>query len=76
MSSQTNWVSIAFTAFIVLWTFTAIFATIKPRLFWKITQGWKATREPSRAYFVLSAIGTGIFSLIGLTLLLLPYFHP
>ncbi|AIQ64012.1 hypothetical protein D3C87_1823410 [compost metagenome] len=75
MPSQISWLSVAITVFLTVWTFTAIFATIKPRLFWEITQGWKATREPSRAYFILSAIGTGFLSLIGLTLLLLPYFH-
>lgn len=63
------------TAFLVLWTGTAVFATIKPRYFWQITQGWKAFKEPPKAYFVFSAIGTGIFAVIGLALLLLPFYH-
>ncbi|WP_408638316.1 DUF6199 family natural product biosynthesis protein [Paenibacillus glufosinatiresistens] len=59
----------------MLWTGTALFATIRPRTFWSITQGWKSTREPSPAYFLFSRVGTGIFSVIGLFLLLRPYFH-
>ncbi|MNI40629.1 hypothetical protein D3C73_948600 [compost metagenome] len=62
-----------FTAFLVVWTGAAVFAAIKPRTFWQITQGWKAFREPPRAYFVISAIGAAVLAAVGL-MLLLPLF--
>ena len=68
-------ISIGITVFLVLWTGAALFATIKPRTFWNITQGWKATREPSTAYFIFSRIGTAIFAVLGLILLIQPFFH-
>jgi hypothetical protein len=68
-------ISTVITIFIVLWTGTALFATLKPKTFWRITQGWKATSEPSTAYFVFSRIGTAICAIIGLVLLIQPYIH-
>ncbi|MNN76706.1 hypothetical protein D3C81_1931080 [compost metagenome] len=61
------------TAFLIIWTGAAVFAAIKPYSFWKITQGWKAVKEPPKAYFIFSAIGAAIFAAIGLTLLILPH---
>ncbi|MCL6460173.1 MAG: hypothetical protein K6T85_19455 [Gorillibacterium sp.] len=72
MPTEFNWISIVITGFIVLWTGAALFATIRPMYFWKITQGWKATKQPPKAYFVLSGIGTGICAIVGLTLLIYP----
>ncbi|MBW5445501.1 hypothetical protein GE107_05420 [Cohnella sp. CFH 77786] len=68
-------ISTLFSVFLVLWTGAALFATIKPKTFWRITQGWKAIREPSTAYFVFSRIGTAICAIIGLLLLIQPYLH-
>ncbi|WP_218154846.1 DUF6199 family natural product biosynthesis protein [Paenibacillus sp. UNC496MF] len=68
-------ISVFLTIFLVLWTGAALFATIKPKTFWNITQGWKATREPSPAYFLFSRIGTAICACIGLVLLIQPYLH-
>jgi multidrug transporter EmrE-like cation transporter len=68
-------ISTVITIFIVLWTGTALFVTLKPKTFWRITQGWKATSEPSTAYFVFSRIGTAICAIIGLVLLIQPYMH-
>ncbi|WP_420481866.1 DUF6199 family natural product biosynthesis protein [Cohnella zeiphila] len=68
-------ISVIITIFLVLWSGAALFATIKPKTFWNITQGWKATREPSTAYFVFSRIGTAICAAIGLVLLIQPYLH-
>ncbi|MHA6532571.1 DUF6199 family natural product biosynthesis protein [Paenibacillus sp. BAC0078] len=67
-----NVISWVFTAFLVLWTAAAAYAAIRPYSFWQITQGWKAVKEPPRAYFVASAIGAAILAAIGLTLLILP----
>ncbi|WP_019911567.1 DUF6199 family natural product biosynthesis protein [Paenibacillus sp. HW567] len=67
-----NVISWIFTAFLVLWTAAAAYAAIRPYSFWKITQGWKAVKEPPRAYFVASAIGAAIFTAIGFALLLMP----
>ncbi|WP_372238266.1 DUF6199 family natural product biosynthesis protein [Paenibacillus sp. FSL R7-0273] len=75
MPPNFNVISAVITIFLVLWTGTALFATIRPRTFWSITQGWKATREPSCAYFIFTRIGTAIFAFIGLVLLLQPYLH-
>ncbi|WP_376771883.1 DUF6199 family natural product biosynthesis protein [Paenibacillus rhizosphaerae] len=68
-------ISIGITIFLVLWTGAALFATIKPKTFWSLTQGWKATREPSTAYFIFSRIGTAICAILGLILLISPYLH-
>ncbi|WP_433620624.1 DUF6199 family natural product biosynthesis protein [Paenibacillus cellulositrophicus] len=68
-------ISIGITIFLVLWTGATLFATIKPKTFWSITQGWKATREPSTAYFMFSRIGTAICAILGLILLISPYLH-
>ncbi|MGN7765084.1 DUF6199 family natural product biosynthesis protein [Paenibacillus sp. 22594] len=68
-----NAISWVFTAFLAVWTAAAAYAAIRPYSFWRITQGWKAVKEPPRAYFVVSAIGASIFAAVGLGLLLLPY---
>ncbi|GLX68053.1 hypothetical protein MU1_23980 [Paenibacillus glycanilyticus] len=75
MPPEVKAISIFITIFLVLWTGAALFAAIKPRTFWSITQGWKATREPSPAYFLFSRIGSGIFAAIGLVILISPYIH-
>jgi len=68
-------ISVVITIFLVLWTGSALFATINPKTFWRLTQGWKATREPSTAYFVFSRIGTATCAIVGLILLIQPYIH-
>jgi threonine/homoserine/homoserine lactone efflux protein len=68
-------ISIFITIFMVLWTGGALFITINPYYFWKVTQGWKALREPPKVYFLFMRVMGAIFTLIGLTILLLPYFH-
>ncbi|MDI4647484.1 DUF6199 family natural product biosynthesis protein [Cohnella hashimotonis] len=75
MPPEIKVISVLITILLVLWTGIALFATFKPKTFWSITQGWKATREPSPAYFLFSRIGTAIFAVIGLVLLVQPYFH-
>jgi hypothetical protein len=75
MPPEMRWISTIVTVFLILWTGLAVFATVKPLYFWRITQGWKATKEPPRAYFVMHGIGTAICAAIGILLLLLPYLH-
>jgi hypothetical protein len=48
----------------------ALMNTINPRFMWKVFESWKATSEPSEAYFRLRRIG-GLISLILITLIML-----
>ncbi|MFC5406342.1 DUF6199 family natural product biosynthesis protein [Cohnella soli] len=50
-----------------------MFVMINPYYIWKITQRWKASREPPRSYFIIQRIVAGLFALIGLSILLLPH---
>ncbi|SFS76389.1 DUF6199 family natural product biosynthesis protein [Paenibacillus sp. BC26] len=59
--------------FLCLWTGIALFATINPYHIWKITKSWQALREPPKSYFIIQRIISGVFALIGLSLLLLPH---
>ncbi|WP_407945209.1 DUF6199 family natural product biosynthesis protein [Paenibacillus apii] len=61
------------TAFLLIWTGIAVFAAIRPYYFWKVTQGWKAVKEPPRAYFIFSRIIAVLFSVIGIYLLTVGY---
>jgi len=61
------------TIFLCLWTGIALFATINPYYFWKVTQSWKARKEPPKAYFLFSRIASGVLALFGLLILLLPH---
>jgi hypothetical protein len=60
-------VTLFISLFFALWTGIALFMAIAPYKLWKITQSWKAIREPSKAYFVFQRIGGIIFSAIGLS---------
>ncbi|MFC5404727.1 DUF6199 family natural product biosynthesis protein [Cohnella soli] len=60
-------------AFLCLWIGIALFVMINPYYIWKITQSWKASREPPRSYFIIQRIVAGLFALIGLSILLLPH---
>jgi hypothetical protein len=66
-------INVVLTIFLVLWTGAALFATIKPKTFWRKIQGWNATRERSTAYSVFYRIGTALCALYGLVLLTLLY---
>jgi hypothetical protein len=72
---EVRWISAIITGFLILWTGLALFATVTPLYFWRITQGWKATKKPPTAYFVLQCVGTAICSAAGLALLILPHLH-
>ncbi|SFL14295.1 hypothetical protein SAMN03159341_103450 [Paenibacillus sp. 1_12] len=53
--------------FFVFWIGAALFMAIAPYTFWKITQSWKALREPPKAYFVLQRIMGILFATIGIS---------
>ncbi|WP_425453335.1 DUF6199 family natural product biosynthesis protein [Cohnella lupini] len=59
--------------FLCLWTGVALFGAINPYYFWKVTQSWKALREPPKSYFIITRIISGVFAIIGLSILLLPH---
>lgn len=46
---------------------------IHPRLIWKIFASWKATEEPTKAYFVSQRIAGLIVMLMIIGFFLLPY---
>lgn len=56
--------------FYLIWTIVALLIAISPRNFWKLTQSWKATSEPSKLYFILNRVFAIIFTIIGVLLLL------
>jgi hypothetical protein len=37
---------------------------INPKLMWKLLESWKATKEPSKLYFIMRRIGGLIFMVI------------
>jgi hypothetical protein len=47
---------------------TGLLNLINPRLIWNITEGWKATKEPPKSFFVLRRI-------IGLIVMLIPVLY-
>ncbi|SEB45661.1 DUF6199 family natural product biosynthesis protein [Paenibacillus sp. GP183] len=53
--------------FFALWTGTALFAAIAPYTLWKITQSWKAVKEPPKAYFVLQRVIGILFAAVGIS---------
>lgn len=67
-----SWIVIVF---LCIWIGIALFGTINPYYFWKVTQSWRALNEPPKMYFIMSRIWSGIFALIGLALLLAPLFR-
>jgi|GEM_PF-1584133 len=48
----------------------ALINVINPRFMWKVFESWKATSEPSSAYFFWRRIG-GLVALILITLVML-----
>ncbi len=71
--SPFNVLSLIVFIFLCLWTGIALFGAINPYYLWKVTQSWKVHREPQKSYFIMQRILSGLFALIGLSLLLLPY---
>jgi hypothetical protein len=53
--------------FFIFWIGGALFIAIAPYTFWKIFQSWKATKEPTKAYFIFQRIGGIIFATIGIS---------
>ncbi|MHB1630373.1 MAG: DUF6199 family natural product biosynthesis protein [Bacilli bacterium] len=62
--------------FFILWFGIAILNLINPRIIWRITQSWKAYREPPQAYFTIRRIWAMIMLLIGVAILTLPHLMP
>jgi hypothetical protein len=53
--------------FFAVWTGGALFIAIAPYTFWKITESWKAVKEPSKAYFVMQRILGMLFAAVGVS---------
>ncbi len=53
----------ALRAFLVLWTAMALANVIAPRWIWRVTESWRATREPSSTYFVIRRV-VGVLMLV------------
>lgn len=42
--------------FMVVWMVLTCWVIVAPKSSWKITQSWKATREPKPAYFAMMRV--------------------
>ncbi|MFD0694975.1 DUF6199 family natural product biosynthesis protein [Paenibacillus sp. GCM10027628] len=51
----------------ILWLGGSLFIAIAPYTFWKITQSWKAVKEPPKVYFVMQRIMGILFATIGIS---------
>ena len=59
----------------IIFILIGIFAFFKPDLIWELTEQWKSyyTDEPSDLYLLSTKIGGGIFILLGIAALVLPF---
>lgn len=60
-----NVISVLGTLFFIAWLGIALTNAINPYLAWKITDSWRATKEPPQSYFFVRRIGGIVFSAIG-----------
>jgi uncharacterized membrane protein len=63
-------VNILGTLFFVLWIGIALLNAVNPYFAWRITESWKATKEPTQSYFLLRRIMGLIFTAIGIGFLI------
>lgn len=49
-------VIIVVNVFMIVWILLTCWVIVAPKSFWKITQSWKATREPKPAYFAMMRV--------------------
>lgn len=68
--SPFNVINIFTTLFFLVWIAIAMSNAINPRFMWKITDSWKATKEPPDSYFMIRRVGGAVFSIIGIALIL------
>ena len=61
-----NTVSILGTIFLIVWIGIALINAINPYFAWRITDSWKATKEPLPAYFLIRRIAGIVFTTIGI----------
>ena len=61
-----HFVSLFVILFFIMWFGIAVANIINPRWIWKLTQSWKAFREPPRGYFMLQRLWAIIMLAIGL----------
>jgi len=63
-------INILATPFFLVWIAFALSNAINPRFMWKITDSWKATKEPLDSYFLIRRVGGAVFSIIGIAFFL------
>ncbi|WP_410513297.1 DUF6199 family natural product biosynthesis protein [Paenibacillus sp. BR2-3] len=68
-----NFVLIIPSVFLGIWVLLCLATIINPRYMWTLTQGWKATKEPPRAYFILMRL-MGILFLLVFSVFFFPVF--
>jgi hypothetical protein len=56
--------------FILFFLLISIATIINPYYIWRITESWKANREPSKEYFIFCRIGGIIGTIFGLYFLI------
>lgn len=52
--------------FFIAWIGFALINAVNPYWAWKITDSWRATKEPTQSYFIFRRIGGIVFSIIGI----------
>ena len=56
--------------FMVVYLLIAITTAINPYYIWRITQSWKATKEPSKEYFIFMRIGGFVGIVMGIFIII------
>lgn len=69
-SMNVNPFNIFTTLFMLVWIAIAMSNAINPRFMWKVTESWKATKEPQDSYFMIRRIAGVVFSIIGIVFFL------
>lgn len=54
------------TLFFIIWFGIALCNLINPRWIWRVTQSWKAFREPPPSYFMLQRIWATVMIAFGI----------
>ncbi len=58
-----------FRVILALWTALALANAIAPRWIWRVTESWRAVREPSRTYFIIRRIVGVIMLLVAMAVM-------
>jgi len=71
---MSKWITIIPTIFFSFIFLYGLLNAIIPKIMWKTFESWKATKEPTTAYFITRRISGIIAMLIVVGIFLFPYF--